>query len=187
MNSETKDSQMELKNFLSRHQPFGSWRDEWLGIPLEFRSCAAEELPPREYVGSVRAVVLRDNEVLVVYTSPPILSVGGRCEPGETLEETLLREVGEETGWLVAPIGVIGFVHGRHLDEQRPAWGRPAPDFIDPIFAVTAVRYDPAMLGQDEVKCQFIPIDSIEPLGIERINRTFLSEALRRRSKNQSL
>ena len=34
-----------------------------LGVPLEFSSCAAEELPHREYVGSVRALILGENEV----------------------------------------------------------------------------------------------------------------------------
>jgi len=178
---------MELKQFLSRHQPFGGWRDEWLGVPLEFRAYVSAELPPSEFIGSVRALVLRDNNVLVAHSSPPILSVGGRCEPGETVEETLLREVGEESGWLVTPLSVIGFVHGRHLDEQRPNWGRPAPDFIDPMFAATAVRFDPALLGQNEVRCEFLPVAAIEQLGIEQISRTFLNEALRRRSKGESL
>src|SRR5262245_31322770 len=125
----------ELESFLGRHEPIGGWRAEWLGVPLEARTYLSRELPPRRLVGSVRALVLRGDSVLLVHTSPPILNVGGRCQPGETVEETLLREVAEESGWVVHPLGVIGFVHCRHLDEQRPAWGRPAPDFVDPVFA----------------------------------------------------
>ena len=183
MNPEPKNPPTELASFLARHPSFGGWREEWLGVPLEFRTCLADELPPRAYVGSVRALVLRDDEVLLVHSSPPILSVGGRCKPGETIVETLLREVGEETGWRVTPLAVLGFVHARHLDEQRPDWGRPAPDFVDPLFVVSAVKYDPALLGLHETRCEFVSLSAVERLGIEEINQTFLREALRKRSR----
>ena len=44
----------------------------------------------------VRAIILRDQAVLVVRSPVPMLSVGGRPEPGETLEQALRREVAEE-------------------------------------------------------------------------------------------
>ena len=175
-------SNEELESFLARHPSFGGRREEWLGVPLEFRTCLADELPPRAFVGSVRAIVLRDDEVLLVHSSVPILSVGGRCEPGETIAQTLLREVAEETGWVVSPVCVIGFIHCRHLDEQRPDWGRPAPDFIDPLFAVAAEAFDANLLGSTELCCEFVSIAEVERLGVEEINRTFLREALRKRS-----
>lgn len=175
---------MELQRFLGRHQPFGGWTGEWIGVPLEFRCYLSEELAPRNFVGSVRALVLRDDRVLLVHSSPPILNVGGRCQEGESIEDTLLREVAEESGWLVAPIGVIGFVHARHLDEQRPDWGRPAPDFVDPLFVVTALEYNPVMLGHNEPHSEFVSISAVEQLGIDEVNRTFLREALRKRSKS---
>ncbi|MBV9470843.1 MAG: NUDIX domain-containing protein, partial [Abitibacteriaceae bacterium] len=120
------------------------------------------------------AIVLRDNEVLVVRSSVPILSVGGRCHSGETLEQTLLREVAEETGWIVSPLGVIGFTHCRHLDDQRPDWGRPAPDFIDPLFAVVAEAFDIQLMDSTALPCEFVPVDDVERLGVEEINRRFL-------------
>jgi 8-oxo-dGTP pyrophosphatase MutT (NUDIX family) len=177
---------MQLGSFLARHRHFGGWREKWIGVPLEFRTFLADELPPRAYIGSVRAIVLCHDKVLLVRSSPPILSVGGRCKDGESVEETLLREVGEESGWVAIPIGVIGFIHCRHLDAQRPDWGRPAPDFVDPIFAMAALRYDPAMLGPDETRCEFVSIAEVERLGIDEINQTFLREALRKRSQSSS-
>jgi 8-oxo-dGTP pyrophosphatase MutT (NUDIX family) len=109
-----------LRAFLVRHASFGGWREEWQGVPLEFHACVSDELPPRALVGSVRAIVLRGNEVLLVHSEVPILSVGGRCKPGETVEQTLLREVGEETGWSVSPVGVIGFIHCRTWTSNAP-------------------------------------------------------------------
>jgi 8-oxo-dGTP pyrophosphatase MutT (NUDIX family) len=175
------DRSESLEAFLSRHPAFGGWQEAWNGVPLAFRTCLANELPPREFIGSVRALVLRDNEVLLAHSSVPILCVGGRLEAGETVEQGLVREVAEETGWISQPFAVIGFIHGRHLDEQRPDWGRPAPDFVDPMFAVNAVAFDSSLKNVDEQPCKFIPINDVAAHGIEEINRSFLLEALRKR------
>jgi 8-oxo-dGTP pyrophosphatase MutT (NUDIX family) len=172
---------MELQPYLARHRSFGGWREAWDGVPLEFRACLADELPPHSFVASVRGVVLRGDDV-VMQTASRILSFGGRGEPGETIEQTLIREVGEETGWLVEPIGVIGFIHARHLDAQRPKWGRPAPDFVDPLFAVAAVRYEPARKLPGEAACDLVALAEIQRLGLDPINMTYLHEALRKRT-----
>jgi len=82
-----------------------------------------------------------------------------------------------------SPIGVIGFIHSWHLDAQRPAWGRPAPDFVDPLFAVSAVEFDASLKGENETQSEFVPIADVERHGIESINQTFLREAIRKRSE----
>jgi 8-oxo-dGTP pyrophosphatase MutT (NUDIX family) len=173
----------ELESFLGRRPPFGGWKGEWVGVPLEGRTYLSRELPPRRLVGSVRALVLRGESVLLVNSCPPILSVGGRCEPGETVEQTLLREVAEESGWLVSPLGVVGFVHCRHLDEQRPNWGRPAPDFVDLIFAAVALQFDLGRQSVGELPTELVPIATLEKLSIGEIDRTFLAEALKLRAE----
>lgn len=171
----------ELQAFLARHTPFGSWTDTWDGVPLEARVFLSDELPPRAFVGSVRAIVLKAQEVLLVHSSVPILSVGGRCEGEEALEQGLLREVAEETGWRVSPISVIGFIHTWHLDGQRPNWGRPAPDFVDPLFAVEAISFDAMLKKPDEHDCEFIPVAEVKNFSVDELNQTFLREALRKR------
>ena len=61
--------------------------------------------PERERVGC-RAIVIKDNKVLLsleerknVYMSP-----GGGVEEGETLEECVVRELGEEAGYIIKAI-----------------------------------------------------------------------------------
>lgn len=176
----SQNSGETLETFLLRYASFGGWREEWLGVPLEFRTYLADELPPRAFVGSVRAIVLRKDEVLLVHSLIPILSVGGRREPGETIEQTLLREVAEETGWMVSPLEVIGFTHCRHLDEQRPDWGRPAPDWIDPLFAAVAKSYDANLIETNAARCEFVSTDEAERCGLHEIDRVWLREALRK-------
>ncbi len=124
--------------------------------------------------------VIRDQEVLVVHSKVPILTVGGRCEPHETLEQGLIREVAEETGCLVQLVDLIGFIHAQHLNEQRPDWGRPAPDFIDLMFVTQFQGFDAKRKDPDQPHSEFISLSQVEAFGIEEINRTFLNAALRR-------
>lgn len=172
----------DLLALLSRHTPFGGWTDLWAGVPLAFNAYVGDELPPRRLVGSVRAVVLRGDEVLAV-GEHPVLCVGGRPEPGETIEQTLHREATEESGWRVRSLGVIGFTHATHTDAQRPDWNRPAPDFIDPFFAVEAVEHVPTLAGVDEMHSVFRPIAEVLASGIDPINRGFLRRAVEVRSR----
>jgi ADP-ribose pyrophosphatase YjhB (NUDIX family) len=164
--------------FLQCHETFDGWQESWKGVPLAFRVGLTSEIPQRDVIASVRAIVLRGDRVLLVHAEVPLLTVGGRPEPGETLAEALEREFAEETGWRVVPIGVIRFVHALHLDEQRPAWGRPAPHFLDVVFAVEAVSFEESRQGADEWKCDFVPIASLEEHAIHSIDATMLEAAL---------
>jgi 8-oxo-dGTP pyrophosphatase MutT (NUDIX family) len=107
-------------------------------------------------------VTRSDDKVLFINPAAPSgtiahVLIGGRPEPGETPEETLRREVGEETGWRIQPKGVVGFRHFRHLGPAHPQTAdRPYPDFIEPVFAATGEDFDSALLLPDEDPCEFV-------------------------------
>lgn len=164
--------------FLANHPTFDGWEEAWKGVPLAFRVGLTSDMPPRDLIASVRAVVLKANDVLLVHADVPILTVGGRPEGSETPEEGLVREIAEETGWLARPLGVIGFIHARHLDDQRPSWGRPAPHFVDVVYGAEATTFDAARRHPDEWPCAFVPIEGVEARGIHPIDRAFLRAAL---------
>ncbi|PYE55785.1 NUDIX domain-containing protein [Deinococcus yavapaiensis] len=170
--------------FLAAHPTFDGWEEAWRSVPLAFRVGLTHDLPPRDVIASVRAVVSKGRDVLLVRAEVPILTVGGRPEAGETLEEGLIREIAEETGWLARPIGVIAFIHALHLDEQRPSWGRPAPHFIDVVFAAEAANFEPSRLHLGEWPCEFVPIEQAARHGLHPIDLAFLkaASALRRDS-----
>lgn len=71
-------------------------------------------------LAAVAAVVERDSRLLVIqradgrgHTFP-----GGMLRWEETVGQALLREVREETGYLVAPQGLVGIYSGAHRDER---------------------------------------------------------------------
>jgi 8-oxo-dGTP diphosphatase len=68
--------------------------------------------PTRPYL-AVSAAIVRDGKVLIVRRArPPARGVftlpGGGVEAGETLHEAVAREVLEETGLVIEPIGLAG-------------------------------------------------------------------------------
>ncbi len=167
-----------LRPYLSQHTAIGTWKDRVLGVPLESTAYLAPYAGPDGLISSVRAVVLRDQTVLMVHSTVPLLTVGGRREQRETLDETVVREAAEESGWIIDLIGPIGFVRTRHLDLQRPDWNRPSPDWIDPVFAAEATEFVPDSIQDGEEICSFVPVSDVEVYGIEEINRAFLTAAM---------
>lgn len=154
------------REFLRTHPPHCEVRDDWPldpGVPLLARLCLASSLPPPACLSSIVGIVTRP-DAKVVFIDPPHASgaiahvlIGGRPEPGETPEETLRREVVEETGWHVVPAAVVGFRHFRHLGPPRPDMAdRPYPDFIEPVYAATARELSANALRAGELPTELV-------------------------------
>jgi 8-oxo-dGTP pyrophosphatase MutT (NUDIX family) len=124
----------DLAVFLARHEPVRTDEAEWWGgeIRLQVDSYLTADAPPISYVVSVRSVVFRGDKVLTMHNADGWhVLPGGRREPGETLEQTVRREVMEEAGLSIQRPVPLGFNHLHHL-TPRPR-GYP-PDFLYPDF-----------------------------------------------------
>ncbi|KAA3665402.1 MAG: NUDIX domain-containing protein, partial [Chloroflexi bacterium] len=68
---------------------------------------------------------------------------GGRREDGESVLETLERELLEETGWSITNPKFFGFAHFHHLAPKVPDYPYPYPDFFQLCFTAEADQHFP--------------------------------------------
>lgn len=135
----------EVKSFLAKYEPVSVETAVWEGIPLEIKFYLADEQPPLPLVTSVRAIVLREDKVVVVKDGEDSYHVfpGGRREAGETVMDTLERELLEETGWSIANPRYFGFAHFHHTAPKVPDYPYPYPDFFQLCFTAEADKHFP--------------------------------------------
>ncbi|HEU5016476.1 MAG TPA: NUDIX hydrolase [Pseudolabrys sp.] len=109
------------------------------------RVIESRQYPTRPFL-AVSAAIVRDGQVLVVrrarnpalglYTLP-----GGAVEAGETLSEAVAREVMEETGLKVDPVGLAG----EREVIVRDAEGRTERHFVILCFAARWLSGEPTL------------------------------------------
>lgn len=119
-------------------------------------------------VVGVGAIVLRNNngvlEVLMVRRCcPPFEGLwtfpGGHVEPGESLQEAVVRELWEEAGLKGRPLGVV---HVHELVAETP-WGVTHYVLID--FLVEYSGGEP-VAGTDAVEAKFVALDELDELDL---------------------
>jgi 8-oxo-dGTP pyrophosphatase MutT (NUDIX family) len=154
---------------------------EWPPAQLRVRTYLTTRLPPLDLVSSVRALVRKGDQILVVRDPASVhILPGGRREPGETLMQTLEREVLEETGWTIRNAQLIGLAHFQYLTPNHEDYRYPYPDFLHLIYVATADRYDAAQREADgyELESGFQPLATVEELPISQGERALLRAAI---------
>ncbi len=155
------------------------WRD---GVHLHVTYYLGGKEPPLQYVTSVRAIVFQANSVHGVRDAASHFHImpGGRREGIETLEETLRRELLEETGWTVAGIYSLGFAHFHHLAPKPAEYTYPYPDFLQLLYIAEAGSYvpDARVPGEYELETGFVPIDKVRRAGLEQGQAVLLDAAI---------
>ncbi len=148
------------------------------------RGYLTPEAPPLDWVTSVRSVVLRDGLVLLAHNLDGYhVLPGGRREAGESLEDTLRREVLEETGWSVRVGRRLGFIVLHHLAPRRPEYLWPYPDFVQVVYRSEAVEHRPGATDPDgyELGAELVAPERALSRGfsdLSDVNRLFLEAAL---------
>ena len=176
----------DLAAFLASYAPIDEEHALWANgtLPLAITSFLSDELPPLEFVTSVRSIVVQGSSILVLCNRHSLhIMPGGRREPGETLEETVRREILEESGWTIKHPRLLGFRHLRHLGPKPPDYRFPYPDFFWPIYVADAAGFVPgAKLSDDyERGAEFHSLDTVRALDLTRAERVYLDAALRAR------
>ena len=177
----------DIRTFLKEQKPgveeSAVWGDGRL--PLRIASYVSEGRPPSDSISSVRCVLLHEEDVLVVQSTDGTHHIlpGGRCEENESFDETLRRELLEETGWTIRSPAFMGFIHFHHLNPKPEGYPYPHPDFFQLVFAAQADTYQPhhRVLGDWEQAAGFRPYTELEALALSPSNQLFLRMAVGRR------
>jgi ADP-ribose pyrophosphatase YjhB (NUDIX family) len=173
----------DLARFLATQTPLASELDVWGEgtLPLRITAYWGQEMPPPAYVTSVRAMVFRAGEVLVLRNADgPHVLPGGRREVGESLTATLCRELGEETGWRPCALQPLGFCRLQHLSPRPAAYPYPYPDFCWLIYRAEAGAFDAAARLADDYEqdARFYPPAAALALPLGPVQRALLERAV---------
>jgi ADP-ribose pyrophosphatase YjhB (NUDIX family) len=172
----------DLEAFIQQQNPIAEETASWENgiINLHVTNYLSDTLPPLKYVTSVRAIVLKDENVLVVRTLSGLhIEPGGRREAGETLMQTLQREMLEETGWTIEHIHLLGFKHFHHLTPVPEGYSYVSPDFCQIIYTARAHTYKLEAVRTDDIEIEafFYPIAEVQALNLDPAEIVYLETA----------
>jgi 8-oxo-dGTP diphosphatase len=117
---------------------------------------------PRVGVAAVVESRTRDRIVLIERKYPPygLAFPGGFMDLGETFAETGCREVKEETGLIVEPVGLLNVTSGTDLDPRMHL------AVVAAVFRVAGNTSEDLNAGDDALKAKWLvwkSSDGIEP------------------------
>lgn len=133
---------------------------------------------------SVRAIAVRGDHVFVFDDDGETHALpGGRREPGEQPDATLIREIGEETGCtIVGTLRPLGVLHLHNLSPQRqdPHYNYPYPDTLHWVFVAEVIG--DAIRSADPFvdNGRFVPSAEARELVTSVAERVFLEAAANR-------
>ena len=115
--------------------------------PIEYEDCGDFSVLPKDRCTQVRAVCFCGDKIVIGLHGDGWAPIGGTIEKGETVEQTLIREVLEEANMDVLEQAPIGYQ--KSVDEngeatyQLRSWCRVSPrgPFVaDPDYGVKEIK-----------------------------------------------
>ena len=177
--------------FLKRYTPVTVEAHLWGGgeIKLTVSAYITCDEPPPQLVSSVRALVFRDESILLMHNlDGSHIHPGGRVEAGESHLDALRRELMEEAGVKIAGVRRLGFRHLRHETPKAPNYPYLYPDFFWPIFVAEYAGDSEETQIQDdyELSSEFVPLVDLDRSALTAGELVFLNHAACKRGKTRA-
>ncbi|TRO48828.1 NUDIX hydrolase [Candidatus Bathyarchaeota archaeon] len=130
-----------------------------------------ENMKKRSFTGRTAAAIIIKEPSLILLVKRltiPFLGYwalpGGRQEPGETIEQTIIREVKEETGFEVKIIKKIGEYREKGIKDNVKY------DYSPACFLTEIIGGDIEISGNEISSIKFFPLETIpENLAFEHL------------------
>lgn len=88
----------------------------------------------------------------------------GAIEPGETPEQAIIREVAEETGLVVAPVGILGVFGGKDFRYTYPNGDHV--EYVVTLFKCRIVENDGTWTDSETQSLGYFGEDEMPPLAL---------------------
>lgn len=173
-----------LAAFLRGRTPAATERVVWAqsGGEFDFHAYVTPDPPPLELIVSARAILFRRGLVLAFDSGTGTTHVipGGRREPGESLEDTLAREIREEIGCEIAPRPrQLGLIQLHDRLPRREGSPYPYPDSLWIVYAATALPGSGPQSEDVWVRDpRFVEVSSLPSLNVSPVELAFVDAAL---------
>jgi 8-oxo-dGTP pyrophosphatase MutT (NUDIX family) len=115
----------------------------WLPKPNEGLLVLSPVLPAKELITTAFALAFRGDQLLLTNLVKRGWDIpGGHIEPGEMPEETVHREVAEETGTKLGPLHMLGYQRLRLLTPKPAGYKYPYPDCYQIFYWASVVSVE---------------------------------------------
>ena len=175
--------------FLKHYSPVdvetdASWRAG--EIKLTISSYVTCDEPPPQIVSSVRALVFRDESILLMQNlDGSHIHPGGRVEAGESHLEALRRELVEEASVEITEVHQLGFMHLRHETPKPTDYPYLYPDLFWPIFRAEYDCDSEEIQEPDdyELSSEFVPVADLDRSALTAAQLAYLDHVIHARPR----
>ena len=177
-----------LETYLAGRVLLAAERATWDTLRLRVRYYGAAEPPPDRLVTSARAIVLTPARVLVVREPSGDHHVipGGRRRRGESLEDTVRREVLEETRWSIGELSILAVGHFHLVSPVPDDYPYPNPDFLQLIYLAQPVALHEDRSVEDDwvASSEMVPLAAVDGRPMSRTQHALLQHAVSRQAQS---
>lgn len=174
-----------LAALMDQRTPVAVNEQQWMR-PMRLSSFLGDHGLSDELVTAVRCVVQVGDGIVTCTDVKGGVDVlpGGQREPGETITETICREIHEETGWALEPdsLAQLGFLVLTNLGDPQPPW--PYPHSLHVVMTGRADTCAADKWTDTEgfvVSSEVMSIDAIDRAAISPHSWVFVDELVRQR------